>query len=391
VVTERARPGWDVVAVTQRAARDAGGVSVAFLAGYPEMLDGVSRTGRRLTREELDSRRALGAKAAEQSVPLRALADLYLSAQWLSWRELPAVAAATGKDEVCAIAEAVMRAADDAIVALADGYDRAQRLVLWQEGAERREFIDDLLHGRSDPGRLAERADRFGLRLAASYLVAVARAAQPFTDGDARMRHVETNLLSRFGSRDVLVTTKDGLLVCLAPGAIGDVPGEFARELELVMPADGGGQVGIGRTPPGPTGILRSYEEARSALQLAASLRLTAPVLRAEELLVYQVLFRDRAAIIELVGSVLSPLVTSRGGAQPVLDTLIAYFSTGENTTETARKLFLSVRAVTYRLDRVKRLTGYDPRDPAHRFTLEAAVLGARLLDWPARALQTSG
>jgi hypothetical protein len=390
VVTERARPGWDTAVVTRRAARDAGGVAVAFLAGYPEMLDGVSRTGRRLTGEELDSRRALGAQAAEQSVPLRALAELYLSAQWLSWRELPAVASATGKDEVCAIAEAVMRAADDAIVALADGYDRAQRLVLFQEGAERREFIDDLLHGRSDLGRLAERADRFGLRLAASYLVAVARAAQPFTDGDARMRHVETNLLARFDSRDVLVTTKDGLLVCVAPGATGDVPGEFARELEPVVPA-GSGQIGIGRTHPGPAGVLRSYEEARGALELAASLGLTTPVLRAEELLVYQVLFRDRAAIIELVGSVLSPLVVSRGGAQPVLDTLAAYFSTGENTTETARKLFLSVRAVTYRLDRVKRLTGYDPRDPAHRFTLEAAVLGARLLGWPARSLQTSG
>jgi len=288
-------------------------------------------------------------------------------------------------------AEAVMRAADDAIVALADGYDQAQRRVLWQEGAERREFVDDLLYGRSDLGRLAERADRFGLRLAASYFVAVARAEQPFTDGDARMRRIETTLLARFDSRDVLVTTKDGLLLCIAPGTIGTVSAEFARELDLVLPAAADRQIGVGRTHAGPAGILRSYEEACGALELAVSLGLTASVLRAEELLVYQVLFRDRAAIIELVESVLSPLATSRGGAQPVLDTLAAYFATGENTTETARKLFLSVRAVTYRLDRVKRLTGYDPRDPAHRFTLEAAVLGARLLTWPARPLQTHG
>src|SRR3569833_371426 len=195
-MTERGLGAWDTGAVAERAARDAGGVSAVFLDGYPEMLDMVSATGRRLTRDELDSRRTLGAGAAERSVPLRALVDLYLSAHWLSWRELPAVAAAKGKDEVCAIAEAVMRAADDAIVALADGYDQAQRLVLFQEGAERREFIDDLLHGRSDLGRLAERADRFGLRLAASYLVAVARAAQPLTDNKTQKQHNKTNLSS---------------------------------------------------------------------------------------------------------------------------------------------------------------------------------------------------
>jgi DNA-binding PucR family transcriptional regulator len=51
--------------------------------------------------------------------------------------------------------------------------------------------------------------------------------------------------------------------------------------------------------------------------------------------------------------------------------------------TDTARRLHLSVRAVTYRLDRVRTLTGYDPTDPAQRFTMHAAVLGAKLLGWP--------
>jgi ABC-2 type transport system ATP-binding protein len=53
----------------------------------------------------------------------------------------------------------------------------------------------------------------------------------------------------------------------------------------------------------------------------------------------------------------------------------------------TARRLSISARAVTCRLDRVQRLTGYAATDPTQRFTLEAAVLGARLLDWPRKAL----
>lgn len=54
-----------------------------------------------------------------------------------------------------------------------------------------------------------------------------------------------------------------------------------------------------------------------------------------------------------------------------------------------ARRLYLSVRAITYRLDRVQQLTGHDPGEPTQRSTLEAAVLGARLLDWPAQPLQS--
>lgn len=42
---------------------------------------------------------------------------------------------------------------------------------------------------------------------------------------------------------------------------------------------------------------------------------------------------------------------------------------------------------MTYRLDRIHRLTGADPGDPAQRYTLQTAVIGARLLDWPDQAL----
>jgi DNA-binding PucR family transcriptional regulator len=95
------------------------------------------------------------------------------------------------------------------------------------------------------------------------------------------------------------------------------------------------------------------------------------------------VLLRDQPAIADLVHSVLGKLDHARGGAGPLLATLDAYFATGAITTETARRLHLSVRAVTYRLDRVKTLTGHDPTDPAQRFTINTAVLGAKLLGWP--------
>jgi Regulator of polyketide synthase expression len=116
---------------------------------------------------------------------------------------------------------------------------------------------------------------------------------------------------------------------------------------------------------------------------MAARLRLDTPLIHAEQLLIYRVLLRDQPAITDLVESVLGGLVHARGGAEPLLATLDAYFATGSVTTETARRLHLSVRAVTYRLDRIKTLTGHDPTDPAQRFAINAAVLGAQLLGWP--------
>lgn len=111
------------------------------------------------------------------------------------------------------------------------------------------------------------------------------------------------------------------------------------------------------------------------------------PVLHAADLLVYPVLTRDREAMADLVRSALGPLRQARGGAEPLLETLTAYFDSGCVSAEAARRLSLSVRALTYRLDRIHQLTGSNPADPLHRYTLHTAVIGARLLDWPTKEL----
>jgi DNA-binding PucR family transcriptional regulator len=99
------------------------------------------------------------------------------------------------------------------------------------------------------------------------------------------------------------------------------------------------------------------------------------------------VLGRDQAAIADLVQDVLGPLQHGRSGAEVLLETLLGYFDSGDVATEAARRLHVSVRTVTYRLARVAQLTGYSVSRPDQRFSLHAAVLGARLLEWPARPL----
>ncbi|CAM5698034.1 PucR family transcriptional regulator OS=Streptomyces alboniger OX=132473 GN=CP975_02135 PE=3 SV=1 [Streptomyces alboniger] len=337
-----------------------------LLDGYADILAEAAATGRRLTREELTSRRALGARAAEAGLTWRALVREHLTA--------------TRVNGPTADPEHLLAAATQAIDAFAEGYERAQRLITRQEESARREFIDDLLYGRAGPGDLAARAERFGLRLSHAHAVAVTEGPASYDETDAVPRTVENELLGRFGDRDILLSTKDGRLVCVAPAHQEDVLTHFAK---LSHAATDGGRVAIGRPRPGPTGVAHSYEEALNALELAERMGFDEPVLHAADLLVFPVLTRDRQALVDLVLNTLGPLEQARGGAGPLLETLNAYFATGCVTAQAARRLSLSVRALTYRLDRIHTLTGSDPSAPRDRYTLQTAVLGARLLGWP--------
>lgn len=242
-----------------------------FLDGYGQILAEASATGRRLTREELTSRRALGAQAAEAGYGWRALVREHLAASRAAWPSTTDLASVLG-------------AVQQAIYAFAEGYERAQRLVVRQEEAARREFIDDLLHGRGDLGRIAARAERFGLRLSHAHAVAVAEGPTAYDETDPAPRTVESELVGRFGNRHILLTTKDGRMVCIAPGNQDDVLTHFAKQAHA---ATDGGRVAIGRPQPGAGGVVHSYEEALNALDLAQRMGFDEPLLRAADLLVF--------------------------------------------------------------------------------------------------------
>lgn len=332
-----------------------------YLTGYVRMLGEVSATGRRPADEELDALRDLGEHAAEAGYGLGAL----LGAQ------LTAARAALG-DRAAVV--------EQAVDAVAEGHGRATRLALRQEEATRHDFLNALLLGHTTPDRLASHAGRFGLRMAASYTVAVARARAPYADGGPEVRRLERALAGT-----ALLAVREGRLICVAPGDDDAVPARFAR---LAHAGSGpGGLVATGRPHPGVGGVAASYAEALRAIGLADRLGLDGPVLRAADLLVYPVLTRDRGALADLVLTVLGPLRGGRGGAVPLLETLTAFFDAGCVSAEAARRLDLSVRALTYRLERIHSLTGHNPADPAHRYTLQTATLGARLLNWPADPL----
>ncbi len=384
--------------IAAAAAKDAGGIDPQLLSDFLPVLVGAVAAGTRLRRRELARYSDAGRKAAGRGVALRALVDLYLSAAWRLWRRLPEVVNASGDPAAVVLAgEVMLRAADDAVAVLTEGYQLARRDLVRMQVAARREFVDDLLVGGAQAlSGLVERAALFGLGLAGPHAVVVVKADKPFTDSSPLTGILERSIQGAKADADALVTTKEGALVVIfaAPdrNAIDEVIAGLTRSLPTGVvdgvklqrtAAVGAWKIGVGRAHQGPNGVRLSFEQAQEALGLGARLGGGGRVFDAAELLVHRVLVRDEAAMVELVEAVLTPLLRARGGAEPLLRTLEAYFDAGGNASLSARSLHLSVRALTYRLEKIAELTGRDPADPGQRFELQTAVLGARLLGWP--------
>lgn len=394
-------PGGDdgqwLVRVAEMASQDAGDISVEFLGDYLPMLAAAATLGEFPGRAQIDAVRMQGRRAAERGVSVGRGVDLYLSAARRVWAELPAMVRHRDNTAVRAAASAVLQVVDDAVASFAYGHAEAGREMVRREETLRRELVDDLLRGDAHLSELVGRAEPFGLDLTRAHQVALARPGQQIPSIVASSTALERVVLDRFGDRDVLVATKEGMVVVLAlaeaTGATGGTlaaTGDLGKIIhgELSRLRHGSPwRVAVGRAHPGAYGIARSYEEAREGMTMATRMHVERPIVETRDLLAYRVLARDQSALVDLIYSVLDPLRVARGGAAPLVETLAAYFESGCVATAAASRLHLSVRAVTYRLDRVRTLSGFDPLDPAHRFTLQAAVLGAKLLGWPERPL----
>ncbi len=82
----------------------------------------------------------------------------------------------------------------------------------------------------------------------------------------------------------------------------------------------------------------------------------------------------DRDLTKVAVDQELGALLADERMGEEYIETLEAYLSSGQNSRETARRLHLSPRTVTYRLERIVSLLG-EPLDSAASLRLGAALL----------------
>src|SRR5215204_4605371 len=287
----------DWLAVVARTAAADADAPIELLGEYLNILADAALTGRRPKKRELAVVRRLGRRAAEQGVDANQAVDLYLSAAWRPLKKIPMIVRSRDREKVRAAAEAVLRVINDAVEVLVEGHQAARRQMIRQEESARREFVDDLLRGDTDVSRLVERAEPFGLDLGRSHQVSLAAPVRSSASVDKAVVVMERAIVERFGDRDVLIASKDDLLVMLVPGELRDVvsdtdvtdPAGLAHSRLRQSARHDRWQVAAGRPHPGAYGIARCYEEAREALLLARRLHLEDDVVQARDLLMFRV------------------------------------------------------------------------------------------------------
>ncbi|WP_163511723.1 PucR family transcriptional regulator [Fodinicola acaciae] len=319
----------------------------------------------------------LGRRASDAGVPLPELVDGYLSAAWRHWSP-----EADGR--------VVLRIVDDVVSAVTSGYAEAGAAWSRQAEARRRELVDDLLAG-SVTEHTTGQAEALGFRFARPHVLLAAAAGRELTDADPVARVLRDGLHRRT-REPVLAAAKDGVLVVLLPvGSAApmspvaltrpavDVSELAALAYELVRDAEPGRwRVVSGRPRPTATAVAASWQEVRQTLELAAKLALPDPVVPAVRVDAHRLIAADPVAASRLAADVFGALESVRGGAFPLVETVLAVLDHGGNTAA-ARALHVSVRTVLYRLERVAELTGLSLDDPADRFTLYVAAMTVRL------------
>src|SRR4030095_11238285 len=140
----------DWLAVVARTAAADADAPVELVGEYLNILADAALSGRRREKRELESVRRLGRRAAEQGVDANQAVDLYLSAAWRLWQEIPMIVRSRDRDKVRSAAEAVLRVINDAVEVLVEGHQAARRQMIRQEESVRREFVDGLLRGAPD-------------------------------------------------------------------------------------------------------------------------------------------------------------------------------------------------------------------------------------------------
>jgi hypothetical protein len=145
--------------VAHSACGEVGDVPIELLGDYLPLLADAATSGREPAAVELDAIGSLGRRAAESGVSAGSVVQLYLTAASRLWQQIPAVVRSRDSEVVRAAAAAVLHVVDQAVARLAEGYNDARRQMIRWEETLRREFIDDLLRGDADVGRLVERAE----------------------------------------------------------------------------------------------------------------------------------------------------------------------------------------------------------------------------------------
>jgi hypothetical protein len=334
--------------------------------------------------DELELIRESASKRAREGVPLSGLLAAYRQGAQIAWSQARELIGdnperlKSGLD----FATAVMRWVDEASGAAAQSYLAEYERVASDRESARRDFLDGLLSAALTPDEIVARGEALGLDSAAPHSIAIVRVEAKSTEDVAlrgavrRLRTMTAEL--PFADQSLVVARSDEIVIVFPAAAKGE--DQMTTRLRAFVGIAGEAiearvDGGIGRPRETLSELAPSYREASIALS-AASAGASPSVALYGEVLVEELLLRERGVARRLSHTVLDPLVP-----HPELRaTLVEYLRHGPSLPAVAQRLFLHPNTVAYRLARIKELTGRDPKTPAGVAELFLALRAAQLV-----------
>jgi sugar diacid utilization regulator len=251
---------------------------------------------------------------------------------------------------------------------MTDAYIAEQKRTIARHTRAHVALIEDLLHGRQ-PGDLEaqELCERAGIGSGAGVAIAIARIGSA-SNGRLIDRAAELERLSEF-FRKALAPQKFGHLIdirkdevlAIVSGA-AETAKQFAKALrDAAEQPDHAARVGISLDAREISALPQAYQEAERAVEFATKTR---PIMHFAEIDLMEFLVRrpDNAAR-RLIPDWAGRLVDADSGKQGELSRTISHFADCNfNVKRTARRLNLHTNTVYFRLNRIRELTGIDPR-----------------------------
>src|SRR3954471_1021124 len=358
----------------------------AHLSG---VLDNISAASISPSEAQLAGLRGVLARRPHQGIPLPSIQHAFRLFSESVYQELWACANPNRQDELLAVIRGgavIMRFAHEVIREVTQTYLDEAEDVRGDREIVGRSLLDAVLAGRSTAPSTKRDARILGIDLAEQNVVLVARAPVGEEQRPRTLRvaakALREELLRRLEAGRALVGIRECEVVCLCPAPKprdGQLATEAAHAAATALD-ELGMSIGVGGWHAHVEEIPAAYAEAREAADIAIRTGVRDRAVVYDDVLVDQVLrASDNAG--RLIAAALAPLrnYDDRRNAG-LVETLRAYIDGNFSIARAARSMHVHSNTVLYRLDRVRELTGRDPRNPRDVVFL---ALSLRLDDEP--------
>ncbi len=270
------------------------------------------------------------------------------------------------------------------------------------------DLIDDILAGDFKPDDILRRASYLGADLADGCL-AMMLDIDDFRDiiKERRLSEQDVQTLKRemfnainwivsgYSKKSMVGLKSDDVIVFLAPPdgfsgkqAFSEAAEKLARNMLDTFKARMKGMtlsVGMGRYYDDPSDLAKSFNEARTAMDIMRRLGRSDQVTRFDDVGIYKILLRvleqEPAELDTLYNESIAPLsVYDKKHNSELIRTLEVFLNNNRNLNETAAELFTHRHTIRYRLERIKELSGLDANRSDDLEKLSLGLKAARLL-----------